>query len=834
MIVSGKGRLIIMDTEFVGLLPKIRHNKREDMHVLVCRDVMTDEEFIFFDPYEERNPETRVSLQEWEGHQDGDLADGVQFLLDCEAWGAHNTYGFDFFALKKVFPELMKGENPLQARGKNSFRPDIMPMRCMDTLVMSRVLNPDRKLPPQAYALGQGNTGPHSIAAHGMRIGRWKPEHEDWSRLTDDMIHRCREDTAIGRDYLLWLLNNDWKEHVQRGANPRTGLTILSAFRMESSLAYEAQLQEIRGFRLDVDLCISRCKVLDKEIDETNKAFRPHMPPRIKNKPMSADHIARVVKESQEYAPLLGLKPLTPLDFAGVERRGDRMTQWCLTKKDGGWTSAVQKDYPHLRGNINDVPEIDRIGSYSPVTFEEIPLGSRDTVKQVLFEYGWLGVDYNDTELEYIDEFGTLPKPWAGKINEKSVKHWIERLEAEGEQVPEWCLGIARWYILSSRRTQILNGKDIAYYRKNGHWPVKSGSGGERGCRGLLPAAFNAELGITAQEYREIYGYWPTSDKCDGEWRVPAKGVPIGTNTFRWRHKVVVNIPARGLFPLRDLFIASKGKMIVGCDGAGLELRVLAHFMNDPEYADIVLNGDIHTHNQKKAGLSKRDLAKTFIYAFLYGSGVAGLAALCQVTETEMRKVMDNFMRELPLLEKLINGVKATANKLGYVQAPDGRWGRIRRRDGKYLEHTALNVLLQMTGSICMKWARYLAGKTMREEGVALDWEGNPAVLADVHDEHQMEVNEDEVEVMTYQLEAKLWKDNEEKREHFDDQGRMWSAANIIEGNPKEDEFITCERMYHRAGHIMAESITKAGELLKFRIPMAGEYKLGRSWAETH
>ena len=79
------------------------------------------------------------------------------------------------------------------------------------------------------------------------------------------------------------------------------------------------------------------------------------------------------------------------------------------------------------------------------------------------------------------------------------------------------------------------------------------------------------------------------------------------------RHKFVVNIPSRGLRPLRHLFIAKNGYMVLGCDGAGLELRMLAHFMADAVYQEIILHGDIHTHNQLKAGLPSRDIAKTFI-----------------------------------------------------------------------------------------------------------------------------------------------------------------------------------------------------------------------------
>lgn len=96
-----------------------------------------------------------------------------------------------------------------------------------------------------------------------------------------------------------------------------------------------------------------------------------------------------------------------------------------------------------------------------------------------------------------------------------------------------------------------------------------------------------------------------------------------------------------------------------------------------------------------------------------------------------------------------------------------------------------------------------------------------------------MEVNEDEVEATHYQINSADWK-AEEKREHYDSDGRMWSAPSIIKGDPKEDAEVTIQRRYHRAGEILAKQMTAAGEYLGIRIPLAGEYKIGSSWAETH
>lgn len=63
----------------------------------------------------------------------------------------------------------------------------------------------------------------------------------------------------------------------------------------------------------------------------------------------------------------------------------------------------------------------------------------------------------------------------------------------------------------------------------------------------------------------------------------------------------------------RELFIPRTGYVLVGCDASGLELRCLAHYMNDEDYTNEILNGDIHTKNQMAAGLPTRNNAKTFI-----------------------------------------------------------------------------------------------------------------------------------------------------------------------------------------------------------------------------
>lgn len=111
----------------------------------------------------------------------------------------------------------------------------------------------------------------------------------------------------------------------------------------------------------------------------------------------------------------------------------------------------------------------------------------------------------------------------------------------------------------------------------------------------------------------QIRGFLPHIRE-DG--RISAQCDSCGTNTFRGKHRVVANIPRpTSVFgkEMRSLFRVRDGRVFVGADVAGLELRMLGHHMGDKEYIDLILHGDIHSHNQQLAGLPTRDNAKTFI-----------------------------------------------------------------------------------------------------------------------------------------------------------------------------------------------------------------------------
>jgi DNA polymerase I-like protein with 3'-5' exonuclease and polymerase domains len=226
----------------------------------------------------------------------------------------------------------------------------------------------------------------------------------------------------------------------------------------------------------------------------------------------------------------------------------------------------------------------------------------------------------------------------------------------------------------------------------------------------------------------------------------------------------------------RQCWTVEQGNVLVGADASGLELRMLAHYMKDEKYVKTVTEGsskdgtDVHTVNQKAAGLQTRDQAKTFIYAFLYGAGPAKIGSIVGGSASAGQKLIDAFLKGTPSLQRLRDKVSVYASK-GYVPGLDGRKIWVRS------EHAALNSLLQGAGAIVMKKALVILDEKFRRNKI------DAKFVVNVHDEFQIECNKD--------------------------------IADVV-------------------GKAAVQSIKEAGIAYNLRCPLDGEYKVGRNWRETH
>ena len=265
-------------------------------------------------------------------------------------------------------------------------------------------------------------------------------------------------------------------------------------------------------------------------------------------------------------------------------------------------------------------------------------------------------------------------------------------------------------------------------------------------------------------------------DVIQPDGRVHGRVITNGAVTGRMTHHSpnMAQVPSCGSpygEDCRDLWIVEKGYKLVGIDASGLELRMLAHYMKDDAYIYEVTQGDIHTANQKAAGLETRAQAKTFIYAFLYGAGAAKIGKVVGAGAKEGQRLIDSFLENTPKLRALRENVAKVCKSSGSLPGLDGRRLHVRS------DHAAVNTLLQGAGAIVMKQALVILDERLTTLGVDYKF------VANVHDEWQIEVEE--------------------------------AYADMV-------------------GKLGVQAIEQAGRVLEMRCPLTGEYRVGNSWKETH
>ena len=277
-----------------------------------------------------------------------------------------------------------------------------------------------------------------------------------------------------------------------------------------------------------------------------------------------------------------------------------------------------------------------------------------------------------------------------------------------------------------------------------------------------------------------IRGWIELSELNNG--RVYVEAFNIGTPTSRQRHSKVVNVPNSNAFfgsEMRSLFIADEGKVMIGCDSSGNQIRALCHYLNNKKVNDHVLNGDIHQHNADTVGVA-RPLAKGLLYATVFGAGFAKLGKMVTGIEDidKGKEVKNKLYSALPglkeLVEKLNRFFYTTKNKdgLGFIPGLDGR------RIFAESSFKCLNYLLQTFEAITVKTAVVNSFEMFKDENIEVD------ILGLIHDEVQVQTKPENV-----------------KR-----------VKEILE-------------------YSFGDYITKKLEL---NIQMGGDAKHGNSWLETH
>lgn len=262
-------------------------------------------------------------IRKFRPHQ---MKEMLSYLDTVDVLIMHNGIGYDLPLLKKLYDYDFKGKK-------------------VDTLIMSRLLNPKRLAP---FNCPDKGIGPHSIAAWGYRVGRGKPEHNDWENFSEEMLHRCTEDVEI-----LQLVYEALLEEAK-------GRGWKDAFLLSFDLFTWLQKQEEYGWLVDrphMDFCI---KQLERWIRWIDKVLTPALP-------LVLD--VEETKEKGEYKYIK--KPFL---------------------KSGAYSEHVKSWAADCNLSLDNNLVV---GCFSRISFRPVNLNSNEETKDYLIDQGWEPLEWN-------------------------------------------------------------------------------------------------------------------------------------------------------------------------------------------------------------------------------------------------------------------------------------------------------------------------------------------------------------------------------------------------------------------------------------------------------
>ena len=533
---------------------------------------------------------------------------------------------------------------------------------CIDTLVLSTLYRPSLE-------------GGHSLDAWGERLGEFKTDFNDWSKLSQGMIDYCHQDVKVTAKLFARLIKT-----MDRIGFEERSIWIQHNF---TEILFK---QRKNGFKFNLPQAVYLLSQLRQKeaqlLDEVREVF-----------PSKRVFVAR--------------------------RRAFR--------KDGKPRALYCKD--KIRYICS---KIDTEGYYEAYKDVEFNLGSPKQRVDKLLSLGW--------EPRTFTKKGN-PKPFDKGDLSPCLSEFLE-----GNPVPQVKL-IATWMAINGRANMVNTW--IEEYND------------DTGCiHGKIFIADTLRLRHQAPNTANI-----PSVRIDKE-----TGSPLRRED--------------GLFTYesRDLWTAREGRVLVGTDASGLELRMLAHYLNRPDFTDQVVNGDPHQYNADLAGVTRSE-AKTLIYAILYGASGAkigktmGLPVFYRTSRSGFKFEVSPEGEELKnlFLEKL------GAEQLVKECQNEQKQGRISLCEGSWVvcssPHKALNYKLQGGGARVMALGSIFLERDIRR--IELD----SLKVGDIHDEWQYDLLKEHSEQHSY------------------------SAV---------------------------QALRKAGEYLRLNVPLDGESKIGLTWAETH
>lgn len=827
-----------------------------DMHCIVCESHETGEIIAFHDgdkyifdgrPYVETDGKYEYRLQEYQ-HQEythfalndfPDFINSTGKFTNKEKYKitkvvGHNIINFDLLAIKLWFK--INYSVKYNTWGGS-------PVEICDTMILSKVLNPDR-------------FGGHSLAELSSKAGgdvkidfrKNIPEQDRFKTFAADMLYYCIYDNKANTAVYKYLME-EWGDY-DKWAEP---------FTLEQRVADIITRQEHRGFAFNKKQAEDNIADLDQKMEERRLQAEPILPP----KPATKGYLKAFIPPKLQFKKN-GEPTSNILKFA---------------EKHGGEIVKREEDYYLIAlGKEFLLP----ISSEEPICDPTVPATLDDTthIKDWLVGLGWSPSEYKDKDLTL--KSGTKIKKTPEQL-EKGIKDYVEQTLASNfcadrcehldctPETLEWKIRdrIAKG---KGRGLKVLTNPSFTKGQEKDICPnlVELGEKFPYATQIVEYLTFkhrrNSILGGGAEwdEDEEDYekGYL-AAVRSDG--RIPTPAATCDAATSRMKHRLVANIPrVTSLYghEMRNLFgVEVPYYFQIGYDFDSLEAKIESHYCwryeaEPHEYCNALLlekPHDVHSMMAKRISdvigrKFDRGPAKNVKYGITYGAQAPKVAKTIGSDMYTGQMVYDAFWeaaKPLALLKERLHDFWVKTGKK-YILGIDGR--KVPTRS----PHAILNSLFQSGGVICAKRAMVIYDDLIEEEGLAVDffvddWKNKSFVqqMIAYHDEAQLEVTRDLVEFKWFSKESLGWTqvDDEKEQEKIDKEcvakvnawkaeeeartGKIW--ANVHE-SPKGGWFTA----YSRPGELASLAVKKAGEFYNLNVELTAGYDVGNSWSSCH
>ncbi len=206
---------------------------------------------------------------------------------------------------------------------------------------------------------------------------------------------------------------------------------------------------------------------------------------------------------------------------------------------------------------------------------------------------------------------------------------------------------------------------------------------------------------------------------------------------------------------LRRAFVANKGFKLLSLDYSQIDLRVMAHYSEDPGLIDAFKRTkDIHSETAAKIFGVKvsqvipgmRRVAKTVNFGVLYGMSPFGLSESLSISREKAKHYIETYFKKYARVKDYVEKVLDFAKKNEYVETMFGRRRYLPEINASNFivrsgaERMAINMPIQGTSADIIKYAMVDVQKLVQEK-----WAKHAKMILQVHDELVFEVRENRV-----------------------------------------------------------------------------------------